>query len=99
MNVEQELFTRSGSVCELCAGKEQLTVYDVLPSLPGVVSSVLICSVCTEQITGARPLDTNHWRCLNNARDVECQTRCAGGSVAIVEQAARVKDGRRICLT
>jgi protein PhnA len=66
MNVKDELLERSGGICELCECKENLTVYPVPPFTEGFDESIIVCKTCHEQITGAKPMDPNHWRALNN---------------------------------
>ena len=53
MSVEQELFKRSGSKCELCAATENLSVLEVSPSDGSAHTAVLVCATCKEQ---ARPI-------------------------------------------
>lgn len=68
MSLERELKARSGSICELCAAKENLSVYEVPPvSLGGADRSILVCNTCFEQIEDASKMDPNHWRCLNDS--------------------------------
>lgn len=67
MTIEDSLIQRSGSICELCEHTENLSVYNIPPFAESVDKSILICSRCLEQITGARPMDSNHWRCLNKS--------------------------------
>ena len=68
MNLERELHKRSDSKCELCASDNALEVQVVAPRKDkNLENSVLICSVCAEQITDAENLDANHWRCLNDS--------------------------------
>lgn len=68
MSLERTLMQRSDSKCELCASTESLSVYEV-PSSPesGEEGSILICSVCSNQIQNAESRDPNHWRCLNDS--------------------------------
>jgi protein PhnA len=67
MNLEQKLHERNGSVCELCAGVENLQVYNVLPLSEDIDKSILVCSTCIEQIQDPAKCDPNHWRCLNTS--------------------------------
>lgn len=68
MKLENSLRERSGSQCELCASKEGLSVYTVQPSgAPSEENSILICDICTAQITAPETAGENHWRCLNDA--------------------------------
>lgn len=68
MGLLQELQSRSGNQCELCASTTNLEIYEVPPiSTGGVDGSVLACAVCIEQINDADKTDANHWRCLNDS--------------------------------
>ena len=70
MSLQEELEDRSGSQCELCAATNELSVYDVKPSITGgggVDGSVLACETCITQIDNPEEVDANHWRCLNDA--------------------------------
>ena len=68
MSVEQRLFERSDSKCELCGATENLVVYEVPPeSKAGIDDSVLICNTCRDQIDDPDNMDANHWRCLNDS--------------------------------
>jgi len=51
MNLLEELKKRSGNQCELCAAKENLSIYEVKPtSTGGVDGSLLACETCIDQI-------------------------------------------------
>lgn len=68
MNTEQTLLDRSGSKCELCASKSNLSVYEVHPATDASANrSVLICNTCREQLDNPESLNVNHWRCLNDS--------------------------------
>lgn len=67
MNLEQELFQRSGSQCELCGSKDDLQVYAVPDSPADVENHILICGICKEQIEDSEKTDSNHWRSLNDS--------------------------------
>ncbi|MDE0534801.1 PhnA domain-containing protein [Tenacibaculum sp. L6] len=68
MSLLQELQDRSGNQCELCASKDDLSIYEVPPiSTGGVDGSLLACSTCVEQIENPEVTDANHWRCLNDS--------------------------------
>ncbi|WP_424495166.1 PhnA domain-containing protein [Salinimicrobium sp. GXAS 041] len=67
MNLEQELFQRSGSKCELCTSTEDLQIYEIPESPEGVENHILICTTCKEQIEDPEKTDPNHWRCLNDS--------------------------------
>ncbi|WP_018984223.1 PhnA domain-containing protein [Salinimonas chungwhensis] len=66
--VENKVRARAENQCEMCASQTDLMVYEV-PSSPtqGIDSTVLLCQTCESQITGESSVDTNHWRCLNEA--------------------------------
>ena len=67
MSLEQELFQRSGSQCELCGSKEDLQVFAVPNSPEGAENHILICGICKEQIEDPEKIDSNHWRSLNDS--------------------------------
>lgn len=67
MSLEQELFQRSRSQCELCGSKEDLQVYAIPNSPAEVENHILICGTCKEQIEDPGKLEPNHWRCLNDS--------------------------------
>jgi len=68
MSLQQDLEKRSGNHCEICAAKENLSIYEVKPvSTGGFDGSVLACDTCIKQIEGDEELNANHWRCLNDA--------------------------------
>jgi protein PhnA len=68
MSLLQELEDRSGSQCELCASKDNLSIYEVPPmSVGGVDGSLLACGVCVVQIDDVEKTEANHWRCLNDS--------------------------------
>ena len=68
MSVEQELFQRSGSKCELCSSTEDPQIYEV-PESPtkGAESAILACNTCKEQLEDPEKVEANHWRCLNDS--------------------------------
>lgn len=68
MNIKDDLIARSGAVCELCESSDTLSVYNIPPVTEASAdNSILLCKNCLEQITGAKPMDANHWRCLNKS--------------------------------
>jgi len=72
MGLFEDLQSRSGSKCELCAATDDLKVYEVPPvSTGGVDGSILACETCIGQIEsrslGTDTIDANHWRCLNDS--------------------------------
>ncbi len=67
MSIEQELLTRSGSQCELCTSKDDLSVYEVSPSDGTAAQAIMICAKCKEQVEDSSKLDESHWHCLNDS--------------------------------
>ena len=65
MSLEQDLFQRSSSQCELCTSTNDLQVYEIPDSPEGNEHHILICATCKDQIEDAGKTDPNHWRCLN----------------------------------
>ncbi len=63
-----DLFTRSGSICELCTNGDSVRPYPVPPnSDSSTEQSLLICDICDDQINNPDKVDVNHWRCLNDS--------------------------------
>lgn len=67
MSLEQELFQRSDSQCELCSASNDLQVYEVPDSPSDAEKHILICANCKEQIEDPEKVEPNHWRCLNDS--------------------------------
>lgn len=68
MTLEHALLARADSACELCGATEQLGIHTVAPHTAVCVEhSVLLCSYCLTQLSGAEALNVNHWRCLNDS--------------------------------
>ncbi|MFK7906913.1 MAG: PhnA domain-containing protein [Chitinophagales bacterium] len=68
MSIEKELQARSGSVCELCGGTNDLTAYEVVPERTGGTDDYLLgCGTCVEQMENADKVEPHHWRCLNDS--------------------------------
>ena len=67
MSLEQDLFQRSSSQCELCTSNNDLQVYEIPDSPEGSEHHILICTICKEQIEDPEKTDPNHWRCLNDS--------------------------------
>lgn len=58
---------RSGSQCELCEAKNNLSAFVVSGSEGGQQPDILVCDKCAREINSSDELDNNHWRCLNNS--------------------------------
>ncbi|MCX2838184.1 PhnA domain-containing protein [Salinimicrobium sp. MT39] len=67
MSLEQDLFQRSSSQCELCTSTNDLEVYEIPDSPEGSEHHILVCATCKEQIEDPEKTDPNHWRCLNDS--------------------------------
>ncbi|MBT8306377.1 MAG: PhnA domain-containing protein [Maribacter sp.] len=68
MGLLEDLKSRSGNKCELCAATGSLKVYGVPPkSTGGIDGSLLGCETCIGQIENTDTVDANHWRCLNDS--------------------------------
>lgn len=62
------LKARSGEQCELCAGTESLSVYQVPPADRNTAEpEIYICDRCVRQIEQKEPLDSEHWQCLSTS--------------------------------
>ena len=66
MSLEQDLFQRSSSQCELCTSTDDLQVYEIPDSPEGTDHHILICATCKDQIEDPEKTDPNHWRSLND---------------------------------
>lgn len=67
MSVEQALIERSGHKCEFCGSTDNVQVVAVEPSDGTAEQSVFACETCRTQISEQAPMDSNHWRCLNDS--------------------------------
>lgn len=68
MNINKKIADRSGEKCELCASTTNLSAYFVEPGdVKNMDQNIVVCGTCVEQITEDKPMDTNHWRCLNDS--------------------------------
>jgi protein PhnA len=67
MNIDKELHSRSGSLCELCGATDELKAYEVKPSNGTIDQHILICDTCHGQIENPEKMNANHWRCLNDS--------------------------------
>ncbi len=63
----EELRKRSDGKCELCGSTEELSLLEVAPSDGSAEKSILVCSVCREQVENPEKTDPNHWHCLNDS--------------------------------
>ena len=64
----KELSARSNGKCEICGSEQDLTPYIVTPKLGNQIEDLVhACNVCNDQLTGKTELESNHWRCLNDA--------------------------------
>ena len=68
MSIEKDLNERSGSQCELCGSKEELSAFVVSPkSGNNADEAVLACSLCSDQLNDSSLTKPDHWRCLNDS--------------------------------
>lgn len=68
MSLQEQLTNRSNSTCELCTSQDSLTVYTLPPADEASEdNSILVCSICNEQINDPELVEPNHWRCLNDS--------------------------------
>ena len=68
MSFEKELIARSNSKCELCNSTEGLNVFEVSPtSNKSGDDFIFICKTCSDQLNKITPMNSNHWRCLNDS--------------------------------
>lgn len=59
---------RSGDQCELCSGRESLSVYEVPPAGKQAADpEIYICQRCLRQLEKKEPLDSAHWQCLTGS--------------------------------
>ena len=67
MSILTSLQERSGSQCELCAAKSDLSMFEVPPEEAHSDKCLLLCATCQSQIQSPETMDVNHWRCLNDS--------------------------------
>lgn len=60
MNLKE--LNKRANACELCGNDEDLHPFVVAPR----DELILTCTTCLAQMENHKPLDTNHWRCLND---------------------------------
>ena len=63
MKLEDILQSRSNSSCELCAAKDNLALYEVLPQdNKNEDNCILLCSKCRAQVDKKEEIDSAHWQ-------------------------------------
>jgi len=68
MSIEDVLNQRSDRCCELCKADNELSVFEVPPvNEANSDKAILVCSNCLSQIANQQPMESNHWRCLNDS--------------------------------
>lgn len=68
MSLSGSLIERSKNGCELCKGRDELSIYLVSPKTEETEENcALICQLCKEQIEDSTKVNPNHWRCLNDS--------------------------------
>ena len=65
--IDQRLNERSGSKCELCGSIEDLKIHLTKEEAISLDNSVLVCTICKNQIENTTTTDPNHWRCLSDS--------------------------------
>ena len=65
--IEKKLYERSDSKCEFCGSAEDLRIHLTKEEAISVDNSVLVCTVCKNQIENTTTTDPNHWRCLSDS--------------------------------
>lgn len=65
--IEKKLYERSDSKCEFCGSAEDLRIHLTKEEAISVDNSVLVCTVCKNQIENTTATDPNHWRCLSDS--------------------------------
>ncbi len=67
MKIDKKLLERSQGKCELCGGTQNLQVYIVEPENRND-NEIIVCEKCANEIKHPeKPMDENHWRCLNDS--------------------------------
>ncbi len=68
MSIIKTLLERNDSKCELCGSDSQLSVFEVVPfETLDSEHAIAVCEICKHQLDNDKTLDSNHWRCLNDA--------------------------------
>jgi len=67
MSIDKKLYERSNSKCELCGSTEDLKIYLTKEEAISVDNSVLVCTICKNQIENITLTEPNHWRCLSDS--------------------------------
>lgn len=62
----KELIERSGGCCEICGANTELSALTPAPRT-GKADAAAVCSTCQNQFLEHEPVDSNHWRCLNDS--------------------------------
>ncbi len=62
-----DLNIRSNQACELCLSTDNLSIYEVPPtSNPSLDNSILLCSVCKNQLEKTEQINPDHWKVLGD---------------------------------
>jgi protein PhnA len=68
MSIEQTLFQRCDSKCELCGAEGHLHIFNVPPAeQTNADKAVMVCDICQGQLQAPDNTDAKHWRCLNDS--------------------------------
>tara|TARA_R110002072_G_scaffold123719_2_gene259089 strand:- start:3728 stop:4303 length:576 start_codon:yes stop_codon:yes gene_type:complete len=68
MTIENILYERSESKCELCKATDNLNVYKVQPNNTDDINAyALICNICKKQIENKEMIIPQHWLCLKQS--------------------------------
>ncbi len=68
MGLINVLEKRSENKCELCSNSNDLRAIMVAPKVEDIIENqVVLCVVCDEMLSGAKEMDANHMRCLNES--------------------------------
>lgn len=68
MGLMEHLLNRCNHACELCSSTKDLSLFEIQPTKKNVDdSTIVICSVCRDQIENPEHLNPNHWYCLNES--------------------------------
>ena len=68
MILSTELVQRSESKCELCSSNDNVSGYQVPPTVVDKPEyQIVVCANCLDQINDPSTMEINHWRCLNDS--------------------------------